>query len=112
MTAASQWSRLGLPVRNHSIPSVMAFFVLAFALSWSVGFAAAHVHAQHPALSSALMMLAGFGPSVAGIAVVAALSTRQGLRDWLERCLNWRVGWRGFAFAFALSPAVVGRTLP
>jgi uncharacterized protein len=53
------------------------------------------------------MMAAGFGPSLAGVAVVAVFSTGAGFRAWLARCLNWRVGWRWFAFAFLLPPVVM-----
>ncbi len=87
--------------------AIFAFFVLAFAWSWSIGFVAMHVQARFPILSTPLMMLSGFGPSLAGIAIVATLSTREKFRGWLARCLNWRIGWRWFAFAFALPPAVM-----
>ena len=56
-------------------------------------------------------MLSGFGPSLAAVAVVATFSGRQGLRDWLTRCINLRVGWRWFAFAFLALPAVILITL-
>jgi uncharacterized protein len=87
--------------------AMSAFFVLAFAWSWGIGFAAMQLQARHPALSTALMMVSGFGPSMAGIAVVAALSTLEEFRGWLARCLNWRIGRRWIAFAFALPPAVM-----
>jgi uncharacterized protein len=53
------------------------------------------------------MMAAGFGPTLAGIAVIAFWSTGAGLRNWLARCLNWRIGWRLFALAFGLPPTVM-----
>ncbi len=93
--------------RAQPFPAIFAFVVLAFGWSWSIGFAATQVQARFPALSTALMMVSGFGPSLAGLAVVAAFSTRQGFQDWLARCLNWRVGWRWFAVPFVLPPAVM-----
>ena len=45
-------------------------------------------------------MAAGYGPSLAGVIVVALASGRSGLKVWLKACLNWRVSWRWYAFAF------------
>jgi hypothetical protein len=90
-----------------SITAIVAFFVLAFVWSWGIGFAASQVKAQSVALSTALLMLSGFGPSIAGFAVVARFSGGAGLRHWLARCLNRRVGWRWFALAFLAPPAVM-----
>jgi uncharacterized protein len=87
--------------------AILAFFVLAFAWSWAIGLVATQVATPLPVLSTALMMAAGFGPSLAGLAIVAIFSDGTGLRDWLLRCLNWRVGWRWFVFAFLLPPVVM-----
>lgn len=96
-----------LAKRTQLLGAISAFFVFAFTWSWSIGFAATRFETRSPALSAALMMAAGFGPSLAGIAVVAALSTRDEFRGWLARCLTWRVGLRWFAFGFALPPVVM-----
>jgi uncharacterized protein len=93
--------------RTRSMPTILAFFVLAFAWSWGIGFAGTQVATHSPHLGAGLMMAAGFGPSLAGFAVVAFWSTGAGLRDWIARCLNWRVGWRWFLFAFAIPPTVM-----
>jgi membrane protease YdiL (CAAX protease family) len=90
-----------------SLTAILVFFALAFGWSWGIGIAAVKVSPQMPFLSTALMIVAGFGPSLAAVAVVAKVSTGVGLRDWFARCLNWRVGWRWFAFAFALPPTVM-----
>ena len=45
-------------------------------------------------------MVAGYGPSLAGVVVVALTSGQSGLKVWLKACLNWRVNWRWYAFAF------------
>ncbi len=92
---------------NGSLIAILAFFALAFGWAWGIGVTATQVSVQLPVVGTALMMLAGFGPSLAAVTVVAMVSPGTGLRDWAARCLNWRVGWRWFAFAFALPPAVM-----
>jgi len=87
--------------------AIFVFIVLAFVWAWGMGFAATQVKAYSPGLNVALMVVAGFGPSLAGIAVVAFFSSPAGLRDWARRCLNWRVGWRWFVLAFLAPPAVM-----
>jgi membrane protease YdiL (CAAX protease family) len=107
MPAARDNSDLRLQERTRSMTAIIAFFILAFCWSWGIGIAATQVTAQNPVLSTALMMVAGFGPSLAGFAVVAIVSTGTGLREWAARCLDWRVGWRWFVLAFVLPPAVM-----
>lgn len=96
-----------LEKKTRSLIAVLTFAAVALGWSWAVGFAGMQVKAGFPVLSAALMMLAGFGPSLAGLAVVFAFSTRKGRRDWLARSLSWRIGWRWFALAFAFPPAVM-----
>jgi uncharacterized protein len=87
--------------------AVLAFFVLAFVWSWVIGLTAMQVRAHFPALSTALMMASGFGPSLAGLAVVAFFSHGEGLREWVKRGLNWRVGWQWYALAFFMPPLLM-----
>jgi uncharacterized protein len=93
--------------RARSAAAILSFFIVAFVWSWGIGFAADYAKAQSVALSTVLMVVSGFGPSVAAFSVVASFSNGQGLRDWLARCLNWRVGWRWFALAFLAPPVVM-----
>lgn len=65
------------------------------------------VRPQLPTLAGVLFLAGGFGPSIAAIAVVRHVSGRDGLRGWLVRCLQWRVGWRWLALAFFLPLAVM-----
>ena len=58
-------------------------------------------------LSVVLAMVSGFGPSLAALVVVTAFSDGKGFRDWRVHCLNWRIGWRWFAFALLAPPAVM-----
>jgi len=92
---------------NGSLIVILGFFALVFGWSWGIGAVAMQVSARLPATSTVLLMMAGFGPSLAAVAVVALASPAKGIRVWVARCLNWRVGWGWFAFAFALPPAVM-----
>lgn len=96
-----------LKQRALSATAIVSFFVLAFVWSWGLGFAATQAKTQSVALSTALLVLSGFGPSVAAFAVVAGFTGGAGLRHWLARSLNRRVGWRWFALAFLAPPAVM-----
>ncbi len=88
--------------------AILAFVAFAVGWSWVIGFTGAGVKGEFPVLSMVLMMTAGFGPSLAGFAVVALFSNRASLfPDWLARCFNWRVGWRWFVLAFLAPPVVM-----
>jgi uncharacterized protein len=92
-------------------PAVFLFVVLAFAWSWGIGFAAARAAAGSPALNVALMTVAGFGPSLAGFAVVAIFGHPAGFRAWARRCLNRGAGWRWYLLAFLAPPAAMASAL-
>jgi membrane protease YdiL (CAAX protease family) len=93
------------PGRQVRTGRLIAFFALAYILSWSwvVPLAAAHQVVQrgsgwpthYPAL---------FGPAIAAIAVTAWTAGRPGVRDLLLRMGRWRVG-LGWWLA-ALSPVL------
>ncbi len=85
---------------------MLFFLALAFVWSWGIGFGAIQAQARSIGLSSALWIASGFGPSLAGLLVVALFGPAWGLRDWFARCLNWRVGWRWFVGA-GLAPPVI-----
>jgi len=91
----------------NSWRAIFVFIALAFLWAWGVGFAGAQAAALSPALSAALFIVAGFGPSLAGFTVAAVFSNRTGLRGWLSRCLNGRVGWRWYLLAVLAPPAVM-----
>jgi membrane protease YdiL (CAAX protease family) len=93
--------------RARSLPAVLTFFVLTFAWSWGLGVAATQTKAWSEVLATDLLMAATFGPSLAGLAVVAFFSRRQGFRAWLGRCLNWRTGWHWYALAFLVPPGAM-----
>lgn len=96
-----------LQLRARSISAIAAFFALAFVWSWGLGYAAAQAKTPYPVPSAILMIFSGFGPSLAGVAAVAFFSRGAGLRTWLTRALNWRVGWHWLALAFLMPPCVM-----
>ena len=89
--------------------SLLAFFVLAFGISWAawVPVAAASwelVPFRPPFTLAAL--IGAFGPSLAAIALTVFGEGWFGLRQLLGRLLIWRVGPRWYAFAL-LYPAAM-----
>ncbi len=88
--------------------AVFMFFVLAFAWSWACWGLAPLWKDDAPRVSTALALVGGFGPSLAAVAVVAYQGGRGGLRRWLSRCLQWRVGWRWMAGAFSFPAGCMG----
>jgi uncharacterized protein len=78
--------------RKLNVRALIAFFVLAYALSWAwvVPLAATHQVVQRgegwPTHYPALL-----GPAVAAILVTAWTAGRAGLADLLRRILKWRV---------------------
>jgi membrane protease YdiL (CAAX protease family) len=85
--------------------ALVAFFVLAYALSWAwvIPLAVSHLvvdrgqgwPTHYPAL---------FGPAVAAVLVVAGTTGRRGIAQLLHRIVLWRVGWRWWLVA--VSPVV------
>lgn len=88
--------------------SLLAFFALAFAWTWTWGLLGVALKVDWPIAATALSMLSGFGPSLAAVVVVLFNTGRAGLRRWLTRCLQWRVGWRWVLLAFAFPAAYMG----
>lgn len=95
------------PNRLWSTKAIVAFFAMAVVWSWGIGFAATQLRAQSSFIGAGLMVIAGFGPSVAALVVVVGFGSRKDRRDWLARSLNWRIGWRWFALAFLAPPVLM-----
>jgi CAAX protease family protein len=102
-------------VRRH--PTV-AYFALAFAISWSGGLLAigsaggmqGTTPGSDPRFAYALIaMLAG--PSMAGLLLTRLVSGREGLRRLLSRLRTWRVGVRWYALAILTAPILMMATL-
>jgi CAAX protease family protein len=77
---------------------LVAFFVLAFALSWYpwvIALMRGRTSGPNP-----------LGPLVAGIIVTAIVSGRSGLREFVSRLVRWRVGAKWYAITLA-APVLV-----
>jgi uncharacterized protein len=82
-------------IRNHPL---VAFFILAYALSWWPWPLYAAGVPGEPFLA--------FGPLLAAVIVVALTAGRLGLRALVARMVRWRVSWRWYAVALALPLSV------
>jgi membrane protease YdiL (CAAX protease family) len=85
--------------------SLIAFFILAYALSWviQIPLALSTQGIINVDLPPSLHLLSAYGPLVAAFIVTAFTAGLQGVRDLLARMIHWRVGWRWALFAL-LSP--------
>ena len=109
-TAALHRSTIGgLPAAdgNRSRSKGLAFLAIAFGWSWSCWLLAPLLTARSPLAAGALSTLGGFGPGVAAVAVIGWSGGGRALRNWLGRCLRWRIGVRPFAWAVLLPLAVL-----
>jgi len=86
---------------------LLGFFALTFAWSWACWALSPAVKPQLPWLATLLMFAGSFGPSLAAIVLVASTRGLEGLRPWLSRCLQWRIGWGWWAVALLLPLAVM-----
>lgn len=86
---------------------LLGYFALTFAWSWACWALSPAIRPQLPWLATLLMFAGSFGPSLAAIVVVASTRKVEGLRAWLSRCLQWRIGWGWWAFALLLPLAVM-----
>ncbi len=92
---------------------VMAYFILAYALSWAIELplaASAQGWLRLP-VPPALHYLASFGPMLSALIVTAATEGSQGVRQLLAGLLKWRVGFGWILFA-TLSPITLLRWPP
>lgn len=95
-------------VQRHPLP---AFFLLAYAFSWTVqvplALQASGVLASQ--IPFRLHYLSGYGPLLAALVVTAIVAGRQGLQEFLAQALRWRVGigWWAFSLSPLLALAVV-----
>ena len=96
-----------LPGDAGTTLAIVTFFVLAFLWSWGIGLLAELCKDQSVVLATTLAVVAGFGPSLAGLTVVALFSNTKDLSAWFRGCLNWHIGARWLALAFLLPPAAM-----
>ena len=89
---------IGRAIRNHRIAS---FFVLAYALSWSLG-AVPTVLGMEPSWTR--WFIEGFlGPLAPAVAAATVLRVSgESVRGWLRTVLRWRVHPKWYVFAIAI----------
>lgn len=88
--------RLTIWLQHHRLS---AFFVLAYAISWSIW--PFHAFGLLPR-----MEFLAIGPLVAALLVTGLTWGRSGLKAWAARLIRWRVGWIWYAVALLL-PALM-----
>ncbi len=93
--------------RTDPTPTLIAFFVLTFIWTWGLWAITSFTERLAPDVSTALFLASAFGPSVAAIVVTLVFGGGRSLRDWLGRCLNWRIGWRWYALVLLAPPIVM-----
>jgi membrane protease YdiL (CAAX protease family) len=80
------------------------FLAVTFAFSWIfevIAFAVLDMSFESG------VIVATFGPAVGAYAVIRAVDGRDGVRVWLRRFVQWRVGLRLYLFVLVALPAVV-----
>jgi membrane protease YdiL (CAAX protease family) len=96
---------------------VLAYFVLAFAISWggillAIGpggiLGTSEVSEE---LLPFVYLATLLGPSLAGILLTGLVDGRAGFRELLSRLLRWRVGARWYAVALLTAPLLITATL-
>jgi membrane protease YdiL (CAAX protease family) len=91
---------------NQRMP-LRGYLGLTFAWSWACWALSPDIRPQLPWLATLLMFAGSFGPSLAAIVMVASTRNVAGLRAWLGRCLQWRIGWGWWAMALLLPLSVM-----
>ena len=84
-------SRLASGAERYPLPT---FFVLSYVLSWWPSILYALDLSPQP--------IAGFGPFLTALVVLAVTRGKGGLVDLLRRMVRWRVGLRWYAVALLL----------
>jgi uncharacterized protein len=113
MTTTAPAARTTKPI------SLLAFFSIAFGLSWGLGALAAFFPDQVEAMTgpigmtNPLFMLVVYSPAIAGIGLVWRHHGTAGLRRYFRRLLMWRMPWVWWAFLVLGAPTVfyLGATL-
>jgi membrane protease YdiL (CAAX protease family) len=92
--------------RHHPL---IAFFLLAFGSAWAIlipTVLASYGVIAIPA-SAVLLLVMGYGPTIAAIIVSAALGGWAEIRALLRRLIIWRVGWGWWAVTLFLNGGII-----
>jgi CAAX protease family protein len=104
----------GAVIKSHPL---LAYFVLAFAISWGGillvmspgGILGARVVSE--GLMPLVYLATLLGPSVAGIVMIGVVDGRAGLHELWFRLRRWRVGIRWYAVALLTAPLLISAIL-
>ncbi len=83
--------------RPHNLISrypVVAFFLIAYAFSWTIGALLIADHQGALSAPQALHYISAFGPALAALIVTALIGGRAGLVELGRRVVRFNVGWR------------------
>ena len=86
-------------LKKHPLAS---FVVLAYGISWILWSPLVIAGQERSPEATLLVVLGGFGPLLAALAVTAIVEGRAGLRPWRDRIFKWRVAARLYAVALLL----------
>ena len=89
--------------------SLVRFFSITFAVTWTCFIAAALLSTSAPALTGLrwpLLILGAFAPSAVAVWLTARHEGRAATRALLSRVVAWRVGFRWYAFALGYMAAI------
>jgi membrane protease YdiL (CAAX protease family) len=93
---------------KHERPvAIWTFLALTFGWTWGLWAIVVWIGDGMSGWSRALFLASAFGPGIAAFATVWAFEGRAGLRNWLRRCLKWRLGWRWYALALLTPPCLM-----
>lgn len=88
--------------RNQTV----AFFVLTYAISWTLWMPVILAGAPPSSPLLVLVLLGSFGPTLAAMVLTVMSDGKIGLKRLLGRLLRWRVGLRWYALVLLGPPAV------
>lgn len=87
---------------------IIAFFVLAFVISWTLWTPAALLGGSEPSsLTLVLVLVGSFSPTLAAVLLTAVHEGEPGLKRLLDRLFAWRVGARWYLVVL-VGTAIVG----
>jgi membrane protease YdiL (CAAX protease family) len=93
-------------IRQHPL---ITFFVLAFGIAWAIlipSVLSSYGLISLPG-STVLLLVMGYGPTIAAVVVSALIGGRTEIRALLRRLLIWRVGWSWWAITLFLNGAII-----
>jgi len=89
-------------LRHHPL---FFYFLIAYAVTWSIGFLFIVLLQRPPTLAVIVPMIAG--PTIAAFSMTAVTEGRAGMGRLLRRYVLWRVGWLWYLLVLIAIPALL-----